>query len=127
MVETPKRIGSPVAGWRQVRAASRSSSPRSSPFAGGEASSCPTTEKRRWAQDSWTGGFRLPGIFAPRLEGARTLFGPPTAWRRASSAGRRGPSASLRGRPAGERAQEAQQQDEPLLLAAPEALEEGER
>jgi hypothetical protein len=45
-VDTPKRTGSPVIGCCHSRAASRSSSARSSPFGGGAANSWPTTEKR---------------------------------------------------------------------------------
>jgi hypothetical protein len=50
IVETPKRTGSPVLGWRHCRAASFSSSPRNMPGAGGAANRCPMTEKRSCAK-----------------------------------------------------------------------------
>jgi hypothetical protein len=55
------------------------SSPRSAPFGGGAANSCPTTEKRSRAQRSCTRGSRLS--LTPELlccQGARTVKHAPT-------------------------------------------------
>ena len=52
MVEKPKRTGSPVVGCCHVRAVNTEIAAFNSPFSGGAASSCPTTEKRRCAHRS---------------------------------------------------------------------------
>src|SRR2546425_6834263 len=56
MVETPNWVGAPVTGWSHDLAASASSAAWSSPRAGGAANNGPTTENRRCAHRSWTGG-----------------------------------------------------------------------
>src|SRR6056297_3419486 len=56
MVESPKRVGRPVVGWRQSRSASTFSASCSLPGSGGEASSGPMTAKRRRAHWSRAGG-----------------------------------------------------------------------
>src|SRR6266542_939680 len=128
MVERPKALSSPVAGLSHFLAANLSSSPWSSPRGGGAASSCPTTEKRRWAQDWWTDGFRL--LVTSRSHHRRSAHRsrPPADYRRASSADWQRPSASVRKAPAaGDRAEEAQQRHETSIIVAGEALEERRR
>src|SRR5437870_11075641 len=56
MVETPNWVGAPVTGWSHDLAARTSKAAWSSPRAGGAANNGPTTENRRCAQRSWTGG-----------------------------------------------------------------------
>src|SRR6266540_1550267 len=128
MVERPKALSSPVAGLSHFLAANLSSSPWSSPRGGGAASSCPTTEKRRWAQDWWTDGFRL--LVTSRSHHRRSAHRsrPPADYRRASSADWQRPSASVReAATAGDRAEEAQQRHETSLVVTREALEERRR
>ena len=70
-VETPKRTGAPVVGWRHSRAAKSSSAARSAPCSGGAASSCPMTENRNRAQRSCTRNPGLSAMFAlPKVAGA---------------------------------------------------------
>lgn len=52
IVESPNVVGAPVTGCRHFIAVRRSSSRCKSPRAGGAASRCPTTEKRRFAHRS---------------------------------------------------------------------------
>src|SRR2546426_12704397 len=56
MVETPNWVGAPVTGWSHDLAARVSSAACSSPRAGGAANNGPTTENRKCAHRSWTGG-----------------------------------------------------------------------
>ena len=120
----PKRTGSPVLGWRHSRAASSSSAARSAPFAGGEASNWPITEKRSRAQRSCTRDPPRSATSALRNINEPTLSVLTEGRRRASSAGWRRLSESVHRRcAAGQRTEEAQQGGELLVEAAGKALE----
>src|SRR5437867_13306491 len=65
MVETPNWVGAPVTGCNHDLPARAASAAASSPRAGGAANNGPTTENRRCAQRSWTGGLGDSFISAP--------------------------------------------------------------
>src|SRR5436309_14918845 len=65
MVETPNWVGAPVTGCNHGLAARAASAASSSPCAGGADNKGPTTENRRCAHRSWTGGLGDSFIGAP--------------------------------------------------------------
>src|SRR2546428_13879334 len=80
MVETPNWVGAPVTGCNHGLAARAASAASSSPCAGGADNKGPTTENRRCAHRSWTGGLGDSFIGAPFVRDAlarseRTLGG----------------------------------------------------
>src|SRR4029450_834090 len=113
MVETLKRMGTPVVGWHQSRAASFCSSPRRAPLGGGAANSCPITEKRRGAHRSCLRPSAMPALL--QNGGAQTLGDAKTGHNAHLLRVGEGPLCSAYGEASGDRPKKAQQCDEVFL------------